>query len=233
MKPIQKDERYTLSKIVSENLKQYILDQRLEPGQKLPSEREFSKQMNVSRSILREALRTLESSGIITIRHGEGAFVKSDSDLSSLIEHLLFMWRLSNKTKDDLLELRCIFESAALEQIILRADDEELQSLEQTARKIGDHHDTKSIQDADIEFHRGLIKSTGNELFIQMTELIIEYFAGVPHGHMGKKERDKSLQDHLDIVEALRGRDASKAKRLLADHLYYSRKYLQSANEIL
>ncbi|MCU6711881.1 FadR family transcriptional regulator [Paenibacillus sp. J5C_2022] len=233
MKPIQKNERLTLSKIVSENLKEYILDYQLVPGQKLPSERDLVKMLNVSRTVLREALRILESTGIITIRHGEGAYVQDDSNLSSLFEHMIFMWKLGNKTRGDLLELRHIFELTAIEQAVQRASDEDLEALEQLALRMQAFTDTKSIQDADIEFHRGLLKATNNKLFVQMTDLIIEYFANVPHDHMDAIERDKSVSDHLRIVEALRERDAAKGKQLLTSHLNYSKKYMQSVNESL
>ncbi|WP_274363144.1 FadR/GntR family transcriptional regulator [Paenibacillus thermotolerans] len=233
MKPIQKDERLTLSKIVSENLKEYILDHRLEPGQKLPSERDLVKMMNVSRSILREALRILESTGIIAIKHGEGAFVQGDRDLSSLFEHIFFMWKVGNKTRGDLLELRYIFELTAIEQAVQRATDEDLSELEKLALRMQEVTDTKSIQDADIEFHRGMLKTTHSELFIQMTDLIIEYFSNVPHDHMDIKERDKSVRDHLQIVEAIRKRDAARAKQLLKDHLDYSKARLLYVNETL
>ncbi|KRG14020.1 hypothetical protein ACA29_06530 [Lederbergia galactosidilytica] len=77
MKPIQENERFTLSKIISDDLKEYILKNKLTTGDRLPSERELSTKMEVSRVIIREALRSLEATGIITIRQGEGAFVNT------------------------------------------------------------------------------------------------------------------------------------------------------------
>lgn len=233
MKPVNKDERFTLSKIVSDNLKQYILDHELKPGDKLPSERDLVKMMNVSRSILREALRTLESSGILIIRHGDGAFVQSDEDLSVISEQFLFMWKLGNKKQSDLLELRRIYESSAIEEAIFRASKEDLDTLEQLANQMKDLMDTKAIQDADIEFHRGLLKATNNDLFIQMADFIVEYFANVPHRHMDPQERDKSLNEHLQIVQAIREKDILKGKLLLREHLNYSKKHLQFVSEVL
>lgn len=231
MKPIQKDERYPLSKIVSEGLKQYIVENGLKPGEKLPSERDLVKILNVSRSILREALRILESSGVLSIRHGEGAFVQSDNNLSSLFEHLFFLWKLGDKKRSDLLELRRMFEMAAIEETVRRAGEDDLNVLEQSALRMQDAVETKSIQDADIEFHRALLRTTNNELFVQMTELVVEYFAGIPHRHMDLQERNKSMREHLAIVAAIRERDEAKAKRLLEEHFDYAKTYLANLDE--
>lgn len=230
MKPVQKDERYPLSKIVSEKIKEYIIEQHLGPGQKLPSEREFVKMLNVSRAVLREALRILESSGILTIRHGEGAFIQND-DMSAFFEQLIFLWKIDNKKHSDLLELRHIFELTAIEQIVQHASAEQLDNLEVLALKTKIGESTKALQEADIEFHRGLLYATNNELFAQFTELIVEYFSNVPHHHMKDQEVLKASQEHLSIVEALRNRDDQKAKMLLREHLEFSKNYIQVIND--
>lgn len=229
----QKDERNTLSRLAVDSLKHYILDNNLKPGDKLPSERELVKLMNLSRSVLREALSALENAGIVEIRHGGGTFVKDNSDLSSLFEQLLFMWKLGDKRQSDLLELRRIFESAAIEEAVRQASDQDLDELEQTAMLLTDRIETKSIQDADILFHRGLIKATNNELFIQMADLIIEYFSNIPHNHMTEKERNKALDEHLQIVHAIQQRDALTAKKLLSDHFNNSNFHQLSGDDTL
>jgi len=232
MKPVQKDERFPLSKIVSEKIKQYIIDNRLGPGQKLPSEREFVKMLNVSRAVLREALRTLESSGILTIRHGEGAFMQND-DMSAFFEQLIFLWKIDNKKRSDLLELRHIFELAAIEQIVRHANADNLDTLEALALKTRTGPNTKAVQEADIEFHRGLLYATNNDLFAQLTDLIVEYFSNVPHHHMGEQEVLKASEEHLRIVEALRNRDDQQAKQLLREHLEFSKNYIQDIDNTL
>jgi DNA-binding FadR family transcriptional regulator len=233
MEPIRKDECYTLSKIVSEKLKQYILEHQLRPGERLPSERDLVKTMNVSRSVLREALRMLENAGIIEIRHGEGAFISNADNITPITEHLLFMWKVGNKSRDELFELRMIFECAAINEAVRQASEEDLRELETAALRMREAADTRAIQAADLEFHRCLLKATANQLFFQMTDIIIEYFSQIPHDHMNEQEQAKAAEDHLQIVAALRERDAARARQLLIDHLNYSKTKLQIGNETL
>lgn len=225
MKPINKEERNTLSQIVSESLKQYILDNSMANGQKLPPERELVTTLGVSRSVLREALRSLESAGILSIRHGEGAFVQMQ-DLSPLFEQMLFMWKMDNKKIVDLLELRRVFELAAIGQAVHSAKEEDFLRLadlaEQMEKSTGD---TKRVQDTDIAFHRALIKATHSDLFMQISDLIVEYFSRVPHSHMNSVQVAKSAREHKQIVDALRSRNKEEAEKLLSTHLDYFLKY--------
>ena len=227
MKPVQKEERYTLSHLVSEKLKQYIIENQIQPGQRLPAERELVKTLQVSRSVLREALRGLENIGILSIRHGEGAFVKTHY-MTPLINQLMFHWKLDQKKVSDLFELRKIFELAAIEQIIQHAgeaDFDQLGELSSHMKKAAG--DTLLVQQADVEFHLCLIQATHNELFIQMTELLVQYFSQTPHYHMTAQEIEKAIIEHAEIVSALRKRDAQEAKRILQNHLDFSKKYVK------
>lgn len=227
MKPVQKEERYTLSHLVSEKLKQYIIENQIQPGHRLPAERELVKTLQVSRSVLREALRGLENIGILSIRHGEGAFVKT-YDMSPLINQLMFHWKLDQKRMSDLFELRKIFELAAIDQIVQYAGVDDFNHLENLATKMQEAKgDTLLAQRADIEFHLALIQATHNELFVQMTELLVQYFSQTPHHHMNEQEIDKATAEHVQIATALRKRDNDEAKRVLQNHLDFSKKYVK------
>lgn len=227
MKPVQKEERYTLSHLVSEKLKQYIIENQIQPGQRLPAERELVKTLQVSRSVLREALRGLENLGILSIRHGEGAFVKTH-DMSPLINQLMFHWKLDQKKTSDLFELRKIFELAAIDQIVQYAGEDDFNHLDVLATRMKKvKGDMLLTQEADIEFHLALIRATHNELFVQMTELLVQYFAQTPHHHMNELEIDKTTAEHAQIAAALRKRDSHEAKRVLQNHLEFSKKYVK------
>ncbi|MBD2866082.1 FadR/GntR family transcriptional regulator [Paenibacillus oceani] len=231
MKPIQKDERFTLSQIISEKLKQYIIEQQLTPGQKLPSERELVKTLEVSRSVLREALRALENSGILSIRHGEGAFIQRHN-IAPVFNQLMFLWKLDHKKVCELFELRQVFELSAIEQAVDNATESDFDRLETLALRMKQvAGDTRRIQETDIAFHQTLISATHNELFTQLTELIVQYFASIPHHHMGEKELGKSVEEHLQIVDALRSRNPIEAKRILRSHLQFSKKYVKDVND--
>ncbi|NIK75342.1 DNA-binding FadR family transcriptional regulator [Paenibacillus castaneae] len=223
MKPIEEKERYTLSKIVSDHLRQYIIDKKLKTGEKLPAERELAKMMEVSRVMIREALRSLESTGIIVIRHGEGAFVNTN-DSSVILNHLLYFWKLNNEKINELFELRLLLETAAVEQIILSGKVDHLKELENIIDRMKETSDSKKFQEYDIEFHSCLIKATENDLFAQLTDIIVEYFSSISHSQMDQTERDKTVNEHQLIVEAVKQKNNKLALQILKEHLEYSKK---------
>ncbi|MBS4197151.1 FadR/GntR family transcriptional regulator [Lederbergia citri] len=220
MKPIEDKERYTLSKIVSDNLRQYIIDHQLKTGDKLPSERDLAAMLNVSRVIVREALRALESTGIIVIRHGEGAFVNTD-DTSVILNHLLFFWKMNNARIEELFELRKLLEKTAVEQIIISSDIEHLTGLETIIDKMTQTTDSDEFKELDIEFHKELIKATNNVLFSQLTDVIVQYFSGVSRV-MDEENRNKTVTEHQLIVDAIKDKNKNLALQLLNNHLQYS-----------
>lgn len=119
MKPIEKSERTTISKLVVQNLKQLILERGIVPGEKLPAERELSQTLGVSRAILREALHSLESSGILEIKHGEGTYVVLNF-MNPLFEQLLFILQMDKKIVHEIHEVRYLLEAAALAAALRR-----------------------------------------------------------------------------------------------------------------
>ncbi|MBP1990797.1 FadR/GntR family transcriptional regulator [Paenibacillus eucommiae] len=245
MEPLQKNERYTLSQTVSEQLKQYIVDHRLLPGDKLPSERDMVKQMGVSRSVIREALRYLEISGIISIRHGEGAFIQ-EQDLAPLMEQLVFQWGRDLSAHDELLELRMMLELNAVELAVKNGTEEDFGVLEKLAQDMLsrssdiDEDAGEKLGDEDTAFHRCLLLATHHQPFIQMTDPIISLHARLSNEHLSiarasnvhvsiASVSNKQLEDPEDpktaqqapgplyeqFVEALRQRNLSEAKDLL------------------
>ncbi|MEK3888609.1 FadR/GntR family transcriptional regulator [Bacillus sp. FSL K6-3431] len=230
MKPIEDKERYTLSKIVSDNLRKYIMENKMTTGDKLPSERDLASMLEVSRVIIREALRSLESTGIIVIRHGEGAFVNTD-DSSIIFNHLLFFWQMNNEKIEELFELRHLLEKTAIEQLIANTEAEHLEKLNNIIDRMSHTTDPKLFKQLDIEFHRGLIQATNNELFSQLTDIIVQYFSSVPHSQMDQDNRNKTVYEHKMILEALKNKNKELALQLLSEHLQYSKKFKISHTE--
>ncbi|MBO1004825.1 FadR/GntR family transcriptional regulator [Pseudogracilibacillus auburnensis] len=224
MKPIQENERYTLSRIVTDNLRNYIVENKLTTGDKLPSERDLASDMAVSRVIIREALRALESTGIIEIRHGEGAFVNTD-DPSAIFKSLLFFWQINNAKVEELFELRHILEKTAIEQMIENSNEGHLLSLEQNIKNMSTTNDPDKFKEYDIQFHMGIINATKNELFSQLIDVIGQYFANVSPLQLTDFEKELTIREHKLIVEAMKNKDKKLALQLLDTHLQRSMTY--------
>lgn len=206
MKPIEQAERYTLSKLVVQNLQQYIIDNQLNTGDKLPAERQLSEFLNVSRAILREALRSLESCGIVEIRHGEGTFVANRA-LTPLLEHLSFAMRMPGAESRDLQKVRYLLESAAIDIAADPSNGCDFDELERLAGQVGEK--------ADVSFHLAVIQTIRNDTFLQLAELFIRQAYQGP----GKVESPIATEEHQRYVEALRLNNPQEAKRILRKHL--------------
>ncbi|GAA3409151.1 FadR/GntR family transcriptional regulator [Paenibacillus hodogayensis] len=215
MKPIEKAERYTLSKLVVQNLKQYIIEHKLAPGERLPAERELSQIMKVSRAILREALRSLESAGILDIRHGEGAFLSANS-LSPLLEQLSFAASLSGGGRQELREIRYLLEAAAIEEGVRRGSAFPIEELERwhAAAAQPQQADESGSQaaEAEAQFHIAIVGTLGNESLGKLAELFIRQ--ALPHSGVKADERAKQRVRYL---QALRSSDSTAAKLALRE----------------
>src|SRR5579884_1011800 len=90
---------------IQRQLKQYILDRGLQPGARLPTEEQISREIGVSRNVVREALRGLESIGMIEARHGEGRFVR-EFNFDAILDNLAYAVYFDRHSYDDLMEVR-------------------------------------------------------------------------------------------------------------------------------
>ncbi|TMV47315.1 FadR family transcriptional regulator [Paenibacillus mesophilus] len=212
MKPIEKAERYTLSKLVVQNLKQYMIQNNMSPGEKLPAERELSQIMNVSRAILREALRSLESSGILEIRHGEGAFISANS-LSPLLEQMSFAAGLSGSDGRELLEIRYMLEAAAIDEVMRQGGAFPFEELERWGAAAAQSEQAQASE-ADVQLHLAVVRSMRNDSLTPLAELFIRQAA-----ERVSVRADTIAEQHDRYVRTLRSADAESAKLVLREHL--------------
>ena len=213
MEPLQKNERLTLSKIVSEQLKQFILDNHMLPGDKLPSEREMFKKFSVSRTVLREALRYLELSGFLVIRHGEGAFIK-EQDLSPLMDQLVFQWKtIKREDRKELHDLRIMLELNAVDMIVSNGSADDLDLIEKSAKLCSQESNADKQAELDHQFHTTLIQSTHNRYFIQLAAPILQLCnaLNIPVSPLPNPKNDL----YILLVKSLLSKDNSLAKETI------------------
>lgn len=201
--------------IVSQ-FKELIASGTLRPGQQLPSERELSDTFQVSRASVREAIRTLESSGFIEIRSGEGTFIASSVEtlLASLTIH----------QRDPILqvfEARKTVEPAIAALAAERATAEQLTELtailEDQARQIAEG---ETGMEADTRFHSTLAEAAGNQVLVRLAEAIVDSLRETRERSLQTQGRPaRSLAGHREILEAIQRKDAEKAREAMLKHL--------------
>ncbi len=191
----------------------------LQPGDRLPGERELADMLSVSRASVREALRVLDYIGVVEVRAGEGTFVATnpptplDPSVYSLLSERRFLL--------DLLEARRIVEESIVQLAAKRATREDLEALEgflvQRERELATgKHDLAS----DLVFHAMLAESSGNPVLVSLMRHLNELWLQTRE-RTGRKPTSphKALQFHRQILAAVRRRQPFSARRMLRRHL--------------
>jgi len=208
---------------VCETIRNQLSIRALRPGDKLPAERELASQLGVSRSALREALRTLELAGILELKKGVkgGAFVRP-GDPESMKRVLQDLVHLGTISLDDLTEARLLIQSGVIRLACERAtrDDIELISvnIEKTAEmtRLGRHEDRLRYV---FEFYRLLAFSTRNEVLIIMVDSLTDILLRFLRRITGGGPQSGLVESRRRFLKHLRARDADKAVAEMESHL--------------
>jgi GntR family transcriptional repressor for pyruvate dehydrogenase complex len=216
-------------------LHEWILSDRLKPGDKLPSQDELARQFNVSRNTLREAIYKLTVMGLLTAKQGIGTVVNittASSYITSLSDHLL----LKPATVRDFIEARVIVEQAAVRLAGTRANSDDIEDLNDIIKQqiaAFNKGDVENFVELDSKFHMELARISGNNVllkFLETTrELLHKFIAEVSHlpGAI-----ESAINYHRKIVEFLSIKDNKKAVEKMRDHLYDVTKRIERNMEV-
>lgn len=218
MGPIKKTR---LSDQVVEAIETMIADGESGPGDKFLSENELVKTLQVSRSSIREAVRILEVRGVVAVHHGKGIFIAEPPEEES---DPFTGWLKDNRTSIfDHFEVRLIIEPKAAWHAAAKADEDSVKDMvkahEMFVRNAG-RGDIAALVKADRDFHRLIAKSTKNRtLYYLMRTMAISLSEGwITSLHIpGRVE--KTVREHGDILEAIRGGDSERAEKEMVRHL--------------
>ncbi|MBC7262988.1 MAG: FadR family transcriptional regulator [Chloroflexi bacterium] len=211
---------------VAEQIRALIVEGHLQPGDKLPSELELSEALGVSRASIREALRALESKGLIEVRSGAGAFVASRpfslfSASSEAVEWLI-------KQRESLLQLLEVRESVEGLTASLAAasvSSELLEKLGQVVREQEKLSGTLSALDRqvelDIRFHELIAEASGNTIAEEIVDAIVARFCDSNRAilYLNKGNLEKTITEHRRVIEALASGDRVKAEAAMRAHI--------------
>lgn len=201
-------------------VKAMIADGRVKNGDRLPPERELAQKFLVSRTSVREALRALETLGLVEIRPGGGTFVR-EASVDRLIEPLALAMTSQREAVGDLFEVRRVLEPAIAALAARRATRDEIQALErqldeQTAAVAAGG--TGLLQDA--RFHAAMCEAAHNSAITRIAHAIIDVLAHAREESFETPGRPaRSCDDHRRILTAIVRRDAAAARRAMLDHL--------------
>ena len=197
-----------------------IRDGLLSPGQKLPSERELANRFQVSRASLREAIRALESEGLVVIRAGAGTFVSEDG-FDAARDVLANRLLAEREELADVMELRLLLEPQITGLAAQRATTEDVDRLEAILRQQAEQVQRGEIGVvADTAFHSAVAAASHNLALERLNGTLVEILAPVRDESLQTPGRSyRSMESHRTILEALRAGDAEAARQAMIDHI--------------
>jgi GntR family transcriptional repressor for pyruvate dehydrogenase complex len=196
-----------------------ILSNKLQVGDRLPSERELGEQFGVSRTVIREAVRGLATKGVIDVRTGSGLRVAAvESEAVSEMLGLYLRGRQINY--DHVHDVRLLLEVHVAGLAATRATKDDIDQIAavhtQMAREISD---VDAATKLDLEFHRSIARATHNDLYLVLMDSIGDFLLDVRRSNLASGYGDKALAQHDDIVARITDHDREGAEEAMATHL--------------
>ncbi|MEM4540581.1 MAG: FadR/GntR family transcriptional regulator [Archaeoglobaceae archaeon] len=209
---------------VLETLSVEILSGKLKPGDKLPSERELAKSLNVSRSTVREALKMLASKGLVRIVHGEGTFVAPE--FLQEIDRLANSKKKDIKAIEDIIAVRKLLEIKASEWAAKRASQDHLRQLGELIKCMKDeipNQDPMSklrLLEYDTKFHLLIAEASNNRVLFKLMQNFLEFLSEIRYFTLKIGSRQiRSVEEHEKIATAIINRDPERASKYMEEHL--------------
>jgi len=188
----------------------------------LPPERELCERLEVSRTVVREALNLLEARGLISIEHGRGAVV-SGGDTGAVREALGIILRVRPKALWELLEMRKVLEVEIAGLAAERAGEEEVEAMRVQLERMAAAIDApEGYVDADVEFHTLLARGARNGVLLTMLDPVVDLLLRASRRVSATRRPGSALRalgEHEEILRRVEAGDAEGARREMRAHL--------------
>lgn len=222
------DEEKSLPERLAEQIISLILEEKLEPGDRLPNETILGQKLGASRSSLREAMKLLASRNIVTIRQGSGTYIASSP---GMIEDPLGFTFISDKAKlvQDLLEIRFLLEPPMAARAAMRATDKDISTITELCHEVealiraGKDHTQK-----DIDFHAAIAMSSRNVVIPRLLPVLstsIPLFVELTRNDLP----EETILIHQKIATAIASHDPILAQDAMYLHLVFNRNRIQDS----
>lgn len=224
--------RQSLSDEIAEKITRMIKSTGFKPSDRLPAITQMARQFGVGSPTVREALKRLETIGVVDIRHGSGVYVGATPD-SFLITNPVFGGTPSKKVLVDLIDSRIPVEMCTAALAANNATTEHLDEMERLLAQAGQSlNDGELLNKVNLSFHRQIALASGNTVMHQILEVLSSLFRQEQRVILDiKGNRAEDHGEHVGIFEAMRLRDASLATSRMQDHLERVRVVLMGWDE--
>ncbi len=219
LKPIQGES--VVQQIVKQ-LVEHIYTGKFSENQKLPSEFELMEQLNVGRNSLREAIKILEALGILEIRRGEGTYICTQNE-PTVFDSIIYGIILESSSKEEIIELRQLFDQVILKLAVSRCTEEDIILLEANLEKMISNFGKLSYKELgkiDYEFHLLLIDSCKSAFLSRVVKGVYKMFEFSICENIRREENfANSNVNHRAILDCLKSKSVSKVENVIEESL--------------
>jgi GntR family transcriptional regulator, transcriptional repressor for pyruvate dehydrogenase complex len=233
-----------LSAQAAEQIARMILEQQLQVGSKLPSERRLAADLGVSRTVVREAIRLLEARSLVEVHSGSGVFVRgiSPAPVTESIDRLLSS-TITDVSFQDVQAVRSVLEVATAGLAAEHATERDLARIEDGLERMLHANTVKAQVEADYDFHLAIARATHNQVFVLLLQALNDVLIKTWHrfweAHDAQTSADFVASDqqesdfyHCQIFEAIRARNLHEAERAMSRLLlHWSQMYYDAPVE--
>ncbi|MCO5388117.1 FadR/GntR family transcriptional regulator [Desulfosporosinus sp.] len=216
------------SQEVLKQINNLIIEEKLRPGDRLMGEREMAGELGVSRTTLREALRTMEFLGWVEIKPGGGTFIRN-AQLNDVISPLALALSVEPTRIEELWETRITLEVECAGLAALRASEEDLQIISHALRDMKSSlEDLDAYAKADMRFHFLITQASQNSMMTRLLQtFVVHILELIKKAGPLRFSHDigglYTIQEHISIYDAIVSHNAELSKILMRKHLEGSR----------
>ena len=199
-----------------------IRDGHLLSGEKLPGEAEFAASFDVSRNIMREALKILENFGILEAKNGIGTFISKCAIEN--IHNMNFFYRLKdNDSVMSILEMRLMIEPSAAYFAAKRIDEDGIADLIKLMEDLKEKYIKFPDYKDDFEIHSAIAHYSGNTLCEDLINSLLGRLQNSLYAEFNKYQSQKTKEDnretHIALLQAISSHDKRLAQKLMYNHI--------------
>lgn len=212
--------RRALTQQVADVLAERIISGEFPEESLLPSERQLCESLEVSRTVVREAIKALESRGLVRIERGRGTIVQ-EPQYGPLADALKMLIRRREHLIDDLLEIRKILEVHMVMRAAERRTEANLKNMDRFLEKMrASPNEPAGYVKADLEFHMEIARATQNPVLLVLLEPVSDLsLESRLTSYLGPKMVRLRAKQHEDILSCIRHRDGEGARAAMSKHL--------------
>jgi len=225
-----RDEKKSVVDRVMDGIVTEIIEGRLGPGDKLPTEMELCRKFDAGRNSVREAIKKLEANGVVYIKRADGTFVTENYN-KKMLDPMLYNVILHKNSWQDFVELRSVIDIGTLQVIISGAKPGETYTeerrilLKMEEALYEDEPSVEKVIDLDMQFHAAIAARANNPQVVTITEYITKLTVpsrrAAVSGILEKGNIQEFISLHRQMLDIIEKREADKVVSTVLDHYIY------------